>query len=173
MNDRHAAASTTHDRKVCRSGCDGGQNSAYTPAAMGLTFARRTWMRTSAAASGLLAVALVGAAVLGSQAQSPTPQTAVSSPQGRGGGPQGPGGPGSGRGRGMQGASIAPGEECPPGMTEVRPGFCSAPELPPPSIVDYRPRSTLVTKETPVPRAKFPVIDIHNHTTITPENIDE
>lgn len=130
-------------------------------------------MRTSAAASGLLAVALVGAAVLGSQAQSPTPQTAVSSPQGRGGGPQGPGGPGSGRGRGMQGASIAPGEECPPGMTEVRPGFCSAPELPPPSIVDYRPRSTLVTKETPVPRAKFPVIDIHNHTTITPENVDE
>ena len=34
---------------------------------------------------------------------------------------------------------------------------------PPPSIVDYRPRSTLVTAEHPVPKAKFPAIDIHGH----------
>ena len=61
------------------------------------------------------------------------------------------------------GTPIKPGEECPSGMTEVRPGICQAPEFPPPSILDYRPRSTLVTTETPVPRAKFPVIDIHGH----------
>ena len=61
------------------------------------------------------------------------------------------------------GTPIKPGEECPPGMTEVRPGNCQAPEFPPPSILDYRPRSTLVTTETKVPRAKFPVVDIHGH----------
>jgi predicted TIM-barrel fold metal-dependent hydrolase len=61
------------------------------------------------------------------------------------------------------GAAIKPGEECPPGTTETRPGSCQAPEFPPPSILDYRPRSTLVTAEHKVPRAKFPVIDIHGH----------
>jgi hypothetical protein len=65
-----------------------------------------------------------------------------------------------GQGRGLQ---IDPSQECPPGMAEVRPGRCQAPEFPAPSIVDYRPRSTLVTEEHPVPRAKFPVIDIHAH----------
>ena len=38
-----------------------------------------------------------------------------------------------------------------------------APEFPPPSIVDYRPRSTMVTSETHVPRARFPVVDVHGH----------
>jgi uncharacterized protein len=52
---------------------------------------------------------------------------------------------------------------CPPGETEIRPGTCRAPEFPPPSIIDYRPRSTLVTTETPVPRARFPVVDVHGH----------
>jgi predicted TIM-barrel fold metal-dependent hydrolase len=61
------------------------------------------------------------------------------------------------------GTAIKPGDECPPGMTETRPGSCQAPEFPPPSIVDYRPRSTLVTAENKVPRAKFPVVDIHGH----------
>lgn len=61
------------------------------------------------------------------------------------------------------GTPIKPGEECPAGMTEVRPGTCMAPEFPPPSILDYRPRTTLVTTETTVPRAKFPVVDIHGH----------
>jgi uncharacterized protein len=61
------------------------------------------------------------------------------------------------------GTPIKAGAECPPGMTEVRPGNCQAPEFPPPSILDYRPRSTLVTTETKVPRAKYPVIDIHGH----------
>ena len=55
------------------------------------------------------------------------------------------------------------GQECPPGTTQVRPGRCQAPELPPPTIVDYRPRSTLVTPAHPVPKAKFPAIDYHGH----------
>src|SRR5215831_7078801 len=62
-----------------------------------------------------------------------------------------------------QGTPIKPGEECPAGMTEVRPGSCQAPTLPPPSIVDYRPHSTLVTAAHPVPRAKYPAIDFHGH----------
>jgi len=69
------------------------------------------------------------------------------------------------------GQSAAPGK-CPPGTTEVRPGRCQAPEFPPPSIVDYRPRSTVVAAGHLVPRAKFPVIDIHSHTGPTPETID-
>lgn len=67
-------------------------------------------------------------------------------------------GPGSSRG-----TRIAPGQECPPGTTEVRPGTCQAPETPAPSILDYRPRSTLVTGEHKVPRAKFPAVDLHGH----------
>jgi len=62
-----------------------------------------------------------------------------------------------------EGITIGPGESCPPGTTEVRPRTCLAPELPPPSILDYRPRSTLVTPETEVPRARFPVVDLHGH----------
>jgi predicted TIM-barrel fold metal-dependent hydrolase len=77
-----------------------------------------------------------------------------------------------GRG-GRGGVEIKPGEECPPGMTEVRAGRCQAPEMPPPSIVDYRPRTTLKTEVNMRPRAKFPVIDIHNHTGINANNIDQ
>lgn len=62
-------------------------------------------------------------------------------------------------------ASINPGEACPAGMTEVRPGNCQAPTLPPPSILDYRPRSTLVAPAHPVPKAKYPAIDFHGHPT--------
>ena len=58
---------------------------------------------------------------------------------------------------------LAPGQECPPGTTETRPGNCQAPEFPPPSITDYRPKSTLVTAGHPVPKSKFPTIDIHGH----------
>ena len=66
-------------------------------------------------------------------------------------------------GRGNQGVTIQPGESCPPGMTEVRPRNCQAPTLPVPSILDYRPRSTLVTTGHPVPTAKYPAIDFHGH----------
>ena len=42
----------------------------------------------------------------------------------------------------------------------------------PPSIVDYRPKSTLVTVEHKVPKAKFPVIDIHSHQgNLTPDSM--
>jgi uncharacterized protein len=77
------------------------------------------------------------------------------------------------QGRGGRGRvpTLASGE-CPPGHTEVRPAQCQAPEFPPPSILDYRPRSTLVTKETLVPKAKYPVVDIHSHTPPTPDTIE-
>src|SRR5215831_11813637 len=65
--------------------------------------------------------------------------------------------------RGGNRVRLSAGQECPPGRTETRPGVCQAPEFPPPSIVDYRPRSTLVTAEHSVPRSKFPSIDIHGH----------
>ena len=68
-------------------------------------------------------------------------------------------------GRGPRGTPIKDGEECPAGMTEVRPRMCQAPELPAPSIVDYRPRNTLVVPAHPVPRAKYPAIDFHGHPT--------
>jgi predicted TIM-barrel fold metal-dependent hydrolase len=78
-----------------------------------------------------------------------------------------------GRGGADRGVQVPPGEACPPGTTEVRPGRCQAPELPPPSILDYRPKSTVVAEEHPVPRAKFPVVDIHSHQTASSGNMDQ
>jgi predicted TIM-barrel fold metal-dependent hydrolase len=49
------------------------------------------------------------------------------------------------------------------GALRPRPGANREPEFPAPSIRDYKPRSTLVTPAHPVPRARFPVIDIHSH----------
>jgi hypothetical protein len=74
---------------------------------------------------------------------------------------------GGGGGRGGRATTIAAGEECPPGMTEIRPRSCMAPETAPPSILDYRPRSTLVTSTHLVKSAKFPVVDYHGH----PQNL--
>jgi len=59
--------------------------------------------------------------------------------------------------------SVQPGEACPAGMTEVRPLQCMPPQLEPPSILDYRPASTLVTPEHLVPKPKYPAIDFHGH----------
>jgi uncharacterized protein len=64
---------------------------------------------------------------------------------------------------GSRGVQVQPGEPCPAGTTEVRPNRCQAPELPAPSILDYRPRSTLVAPAHAVPRAKYPAIDFHGH----------
>jgi uncharacterized protein len=72
--------------------------------------------------------------------------------------PAGRGGRGGGRGNAIQ-----PGESCPPGTTEIRPRSCMAPENPAPSILDYRPKSTLVTAVHMVPAAKFPAVDFHGH----------
>jgi predicted TIM-barrel fold metal-dependent hydrolase len=70
----------------------------------------------------------------------------------------------TGRGRGGgRGTPIQPGEQCPAGTTEIRPRSCMAPENPAPSIVDYRPRSTLITPGHVVKTAKYPAIDFHGH----------
>jgi predicted TIM-barrel fold metal-dependent hydrolase len=83
--------------------------------------------------------------------------------QGREGG-QGPGGGGRRGGGGRANTvQIQDGQECPPGMTLVRPNSCQPPDTPAPSIVDYRPRTTLVVPAHPVPKAKFPAIDYHGH----------
>jgi len=78
--------------------------------------------------------------------------------------PQGPGGMG-------QGVPALPNGACPPGHTLVRIGRCQAPEVPPPSILDYRPKSTLVVEAHMVPKAKYPVVDIHSHQTATAQNM--
>jgi uncharacterized protein len=49
------------------------------------------------------------------------------------------------------------------GALQARPGANREPEFPIPDIREYKPRSTLVVPEHPVPRARFPVIDIHSH----------
>ena len=59
--------------------------------------------------------------------------------------------------------SIKPGESCPPGMTEIRPRSCMGPEEAAPSILDYRPRSTLVVAGHVVKKARYPAIDFHGH----------
>ena len=64
---------------------------------------------------------------------------------------------------GARGTQIRPGEQCPPGTTEIRPRNCLGPEAPAPSILDYRPKSTLVTPVHMVKTAKFPAIDYHGH----------
>lgn len=70
-----------------------------------------------------------------------------------------------GPGQDAQRVQVKAGEACPPGMTEVRPRSCQAPTLPPPSILDYRPRSTLIAPAHLVPKAKYPAIDFHGHPT--------
>jgi predicted TIM-barrel fold metal-dependent hydrolase len=104
------------------------------------------------------AVALLFGVVIA--AQQPAPAPAAGQP------PAGQEGQGRGGGRGRGRANIVqiqPGEECPPGTTEVRPQQCQAPDFPPPTIVDYRPHSTLKVAEHLVPKAKYPVIDYHGH----------
>lgn len=90
------------------------------------------------------------------------------------GGVRGQGGRGGGRAGWV---AIKEGEECPPGMTEARHLQCSPTASPAPSIVDYRPRSTVVAQAHLVARAKFPVVDVHTHGTASyagnPERIKE
>jgi predicted TIM-barrel fold metal-dependent hydrolase len=98
------------------------------------------------------------------QPSAPGPGPAAGAPP-AGSSPQGDGREGGGRGRGGRGGGVAiqPGQECPPGMTEWRANNCRAPEFPPPSIVDYRPRSTVVATGHHVPRAKYGAVDYHAH----------
>ncbi|MBK7594457.1 MAG: amidohydrolase family protein [Gemmatimonadetes bacterium] len=62
----------------------------------------------------------------------------------------------------------------PAGQAEIRPGQFRAPEFPAPSILDYLPRNTLVVPTHMVPRAKYPVVDLHGHppTLVLPEVIN-
>ena len=62
-----------------------------------------------------------------------------------------------------------------PGQIRPRPAEGRQPEWPAPNIREYKPRSTLVTPQHLVPRAKFPVIDIHSHhpTPISPEQYEK
>jgi predicted TIM-barrel fold metal-dependent hydrolase len=50
-----------------------------------------------------------------------------------------------------------------PGQLRPRPAEGREPEFPPPTIREYKPRSTLVVPEHLVPRSKFPVVDMHGH----------
>jgi len=114
--------------------------------------------------STFVSVCVVGLALgfaLTPLAQAPRPETGQASVPGLD--EQGQQGRQGGRGGFGGGIEIKPGEECPPGTTEVRPQRCQAPELPAPSILDYRPRSTLVTPEHLVPKARFPAVDVHGH----------
>ena len=52
------------------------------------------------------------------------------------------------------------------GQQGSRPGQGREPEFPAPKITDYKPKSTLVVPAHPVPRAKYPVIDVHGHAPI-------
>jgi len=64
-------------------------------------------------------------------------------------------------------------KEWKPGTTMVRPGQFRPPDFPAPSILDYKPESTLVTEEHDVPSARYPTVDIHSHhrRPMTPERM--
>ncbi len=61
-----------------------------------------------------------------------------------------------------------------PGQIRPRPAQGREPEFTPPTIREYKPKSTLVVPQHPVPRAKFPVVDIHSHqpTPISPAEFE-
>lgn len=61
------------------------------------------------------------------------------------------------------GVAQAPQGQQSEGALRPRPGAGRQPEFPIPNIREYKPRSTLVVPEHHVPRAKYPVIDIHSH----------
>src|SRR6185436_3621004 len=60
----------------------------------------------------------------------------------------------------------------PPGQVRPRPAEGREPELKPPTIREYKPKSLLVVPAHPVPRAKYAVIDIHSHQS-TPISVGE
>ncbi len=60
-------------------------------------------------------------------------------------------------------AAYVAAQQPPPAGAARRPGEGRSPDLPVPTIQEYKPRSTLVVPQHQVPRAKFPVVDIHGH----------
>ena len=111
---------------------------------------RRSFSSVICVALALSAALIAGQATQQGGGQRGTPPPTGTQPQG-------------GRGGRGGGVAIEPGQECPPGTTMTRYLRCTAPEWPVPSIVDYRPKSTLVTPEHPVPKAKYPAVDVHGH----------
>ena len=77
--------------------------------------------------------------------------------------------------RGRGGRATQPGRGEARGASIRRPGADREPEFPVPNIREYKPRSTLVVPQHPVPRAKYPVIDIHSHqpAPMTAQQFDE
>ena len=61
-----------------------------------------------------------------------------------------------------------------PGQIRPRPAEGRRAGVQPPTIREYKPKSQLVAPQHPVPRAKYPVIDIHSHqpTPISPAEYD-
>jgi predicted TIM-barrel fold metal-dependent hydrolase len=53
-----------------------------------------------------------------------------------------------------------------------RGGRGGSPTIPPPSITEYKPRSTLVVPEHPVPSPKYPVVDFHGHPRPAPTSVE-
>jgi predicted TIM-barrel fold metal-dependent hydrolase len=72
-------------------------------------------------------------------------------------------GPGRAEAAQDQGRGGGRGGQLGPGQIRPRPAEGREPEFPPPTIREYKPRSTLVVPEHLVPRAKFPVVDVHGH----------
>ena len=111
----------------------------------------------------LLASLVLGVALTAQQSPqppatpAPQPPPAGTAPQGPPPGGAGPGGRQGGRGFGG-GTPIRRARSA----RRARPRSVRAtawPRIPPPSIVDYRPKSTLVTPAHMVPKAKYPAID--------------
>ena len=63
----------------------------------------------------------------------------------------------------LTGTASAAAQQLGPGQVRPRPGEGRDPEFPPPSILEYQPRSTLIVPGHVVPRARFPVVDFHGH----------
>ena len=60
-------------------------------------------------------------------------------------------------------AAVSVGAQQAPGQIRPRPAQGREPEFKPPTIREYKPKSTLVVPQHLVPHAKYPVIDIHSH----------
>jgi hypothetical protein len=121
-----------------RASGDGGQNSAY---ALAATLMKRQSLSIAAAfavAVGAITALPVLTRIGGDRSEVPFGVEAAQAPAGRGG-------------------------QLGPGQIRPRPAEGREPEFPAPNIRDYHPRSTLVVPEHPVPRARFPVIDLHGH----------
>src|SRR5215208_7875722 len=61
--------------------------------------------------------------------------------------------------------------QAPPGAPATPPSPTSQSATDSLLLQDFRPRSMLVVPETPVVRARFPVVDVHTHPTFRTRNV--